>query len=268
MNQKDALDLPQSSYIGRHAELYDLFYAEKPYQDEASFVHRCIQTHKPGAQSLLELACGTGTHSLLLEKLGYEIVAVDYSHDMLEHARKKAKEQKSQIDFKQQDMRALDLPGKSFDAVICLFDSLGYVATNENILQVLKGIHRILKPDGVFVFEFWHAGAMLRSFDPLRVRRFKTATGEIERLSETSVDYIKQLCHVSYTIHEMNADGTFQTIKETQVNRFFLVQEMNLFLTLAGFAPLKWHAGFTDDETINADTWHIVCVARKENPLP
>lgn len=268
MSQKDALNLPQSSYIGRHAELYDLIYAEKPYRDEASFVHRCLQTFKPAAHSLLELACGTGTHSLLLEEMGYEIVAVDYSHDMLEHARAKAKAKKSRIDFKEQDMRALDLPDKSFDAVICLFDSLGYVATNENILQVLKGINRHLKSDGVFVFEFWHAGAMLRSFDPLRVRRFKTAGGEIERISETSVDYAEQLCHVSYTINELNADGTFQTLKETQINRFFLVQEMNLFLQLADFAPLKWYAGFSDDESIDADTWHIVCVARKGNPLP
>ncbi|HLO13719.1 MAG TPA: class I SAM-dependent methyltransferase [Anaerolineales bacterium] len=258
------MPIPQSSYLGRHAELYDLFYAEKPYAEEAAFVHRCIQAYKPNASNLLELACGTGTHSFLLEKYGYKIIATDYSPDMLKRAREKAQQVNSHVDFRQQDMRMLDISERPFDVVTCLFDSLGYVATNENILQVLKGIDRHLAPQGIFIFEFWHAGAMLRSYDPLRVRRFQTPAGEIERISETSVDYKEQLCHVSYTINELNADSTYRTLRETQLNRFFLVQEMSFFLKQAGLSPLKWYSGFHEDEQINAETWHIVSIARKE----
>jgi len=254
----------RSSYSGRHAELYDLFYAEKPYQDEIAFVQRCIQVHKPDANSLLELACGTGTHSLLLEKYGYKIIATDYSPDMLARAREKAQKVKSSVDFREQDMRTLDVPERPFDVIICLFDSIGYVATNENILQVLSGIHRHLASAGIFLFEFWHAGAMLRSYDPLRVRRFRTPAGEIERISETYVDYREQLCHVSYTINELNTDGTYQVLHETQLNRFFLMQEMSFFLQQAGLSPLKWYSGFQENEQIDADTWHIVAIARKE----
>jgi hypothetical protein len=56
-------------------------------------------------------------------------------------------------------------------------------------------------------------------------------------------------------------NGCYQTIKETQINRYFLVQEMAQFLETAEFIPLKWFSGFTKDETINSTTWHIVCVA-------
>jgi len=255
---------PQTSYSGRHAELYDLFYAEKPYQDETAFVHRCVQAYQPAANRLLELACGTGTHSLLLEKYGYKIIATDYSPDMIARARQKAQKAKSSVDFREQDMRTLDVPERPFDAIICLFDSIGYVATNENILQVLNGVHRHLGPNGIFLFEFWHAGAMLCSYDPLRVRRFHTPGGEIERISETQVDYKAQLCHVSYTINELNTDGTYQVLRETQLNRFFLVQEMSFFLRQAALSPLKWYAGFQENEQIDADTWHIVAIARKE----
>ena len=108
---------------------------------------------------------------------------------------------------------------------------------------------------------------MLRSYDPLRIRRFQTPSGEIERISETRVDYKEQLCHVTYTINELKADGTYQTLRETQVNRFFLAQEMNFFLQQAGLLPVKWFSGFQEDEQINAETWHIVAVARRrENP--
>jgi len=260
-------DQPQSSYIGRHAELYDLFYADKPYAKEAAFVHQCIQTINPKSGKILELACGTGSHSLQLEPYGYQIIATDYSPDMLKRAGEKAQKANSRVEFRHQDMRALDVPERPFDVILCLFDSLGYAASNENILQVLKGVNRHLASGGIFLFEFWHAGAMLRSYDPLRVRRFQTANGEIERISETRVDYKKQLCYVSYTIHEMNGDGTYQTLRETQMNRFFLAQEMSLFLDQADLLPLKWYSGFTENEQINAETWHIVAVAQKQDKI-
>ena len=255
--------MSQSSYIGRHAELYDLFYAEKPYAEEVAFIHKCIQAYRPNASRLLELACGTGSHSLLLEKHGYKIIATDYSPDMLAHAKEKARKENSNVDFRQQDMRSLNVPERPFDVVICLFDSIGYVATNENIFQVLKGVYQHLAADGIFIFEFWHAGAMLHSYDPLRIRRFQTPTSEIERISETRVDYKEQLCRVTYTINEMKNNGTFQATRETQVNRFFLVQEMRFFLEQAGLTPLQWFCGFDEGAEINEEAWHILAVARK-----
>lgn len=253
-----------SSYIGRHAELYDVFYADKPYTDEAAFVHSCLQHYSIGAtHRLLELACGTGSHALTLEKFGYNIVATDYSNDMLAYARRKATQALSTVDFRWQDMRSLDLPNHPFDAVICLFDSIGYVVTNEALVQVLQGVHRYLRPNGLFVFEFWHAGAMLRFYEPVRVRRWLTPDGLVLRISETTLECARQLSQVAYTIYELHNDGTYSSFQETQVNRYFLVQEMAGWLSSYGFTPLKWFAGFTPNETITGETWHIVAVARR-----
>lgn len=253
-----------SSYIGRHAELYDLFYADKPHREEAAFVHQCLQQYGlENTHRLLELACGTGEHALALEKLGYEIVAVDYSEDMLVCARYKAAQVSSTINFRWQDMRGLNLLDEPFDALICLFDSIGYAATNEAITQVFQGVHRHLSPGGLFVFEFWHAGAMLRSYDPVRIRRWPTCKGELLRISETSLECSKQLANVTYSIYELGNNGTYSSFKETQVNRYFLVQEIAYFLSTCGFTPLKWFAGFKADEKVTEQTWHVVAVAQK-----
>ena len=259
------MEQPQSSYIGRHAQFYDFFYADKPYKKEAEFVHSCLQRYSLGpAKHILELACGTGTHSFLLEKKGYEVIAIDYSEDMLNRAREKAEVAGSRVDFRRQDMRTLDIPERPFDAVICLFDSIGYVATNENIKRVFSNVHTHLRDGGLFIFEFWHAGAMIRGYDPQRVRRFQTPQSEIVRISDTTIDYSEQLCYVSYTIIEMNANGTYQTLHETQINRFFLVKEMGLFLESAKLSPLEWFAGFQEERQIDEDVWHIVAVVRKD----
>jgi SAM-dependent methyltransferase len=253
-----------NSYIGRHAEFYDIFYADKPYAQEAAFVHQCLQQYGTGiTRRLLELACGTGSHALTLEKFGYEIVATDYSQDMLACARRKAAKAASSVDFRWQDMRALDIADRPFDAVLCLFDSIGYVETNEAIAQVFQGVHHHLRPDGLFVFEFWHGVAMLHSYDPVRVRRWSTPEGELVRISETELVYARNLARVTYTIYELRHDGTYTSLKETQTNRYFLVQEMAYWLSSCGFTPLKWFAGFTPDENINEQTWHIVAIARK-----
>src|SRR5262245_47239256 len=104
------MEQPKSSYIGRHAELYDLFYAEKPYAQEAGFIADCIKKFGSSKQTphVLELACGTGNHAFEFEKLGYKILATDYSSDMLAQANKKALQTSITVEFRQQDMRTLD----------------------------------------------------------------------------------------------------------------------------------------------------------------
>jgi ubiquinone/menaquinone biosynthesis C-methylase UbiE len=258
----------RSVYNGQHAKLYDFFYAEKPYAKEAAFVYSCLKKYgKPAPKRILELACGTGTHALLLEKQGLNVIATDYSEDMLSEARKKARAASSKVDFRHQDMCALKLPEASFDAVICLFDSIGYVQSNENIQKVLAGVGRHLRAGGLFIFEFWHAGAMIKGYDPLRVRRWKKGNSEILRISETEIDYVKQLCHVNYSIYDLKKNAPVQLIKETHTNRFFLVQEMALFLSNAGFTPLKWFSGFEENEKIDDQSWDSIGVARFNAPF-
>lgn len=255
-----------SSYIGRHAELYDIFYADKPYKEEALFVHDCLKQYGVGTnRRLLELACGSGSHAFAFEKLGYEIIATDYSEDMLACARRKADETSSSVDFRLQDMRKLDIAERPFDAVICLFDSIGYVETNESLISVLQGVNRHLRMNGLFVFEFWHAAAMLRYYEPVRVGRWYTPTIELIRISETELEPHNQLARVTYTIYELHQDGTYTNLKETIKNRYFLVQEMAGWLSFYGFTPIKWFAGFSPDENITEQTWHIVAIARKHS---
>jgi SAM-dependent methyltransferase len=254
------------SYLDRHAELYDLFYADKPYGAEAAFVADRLAENGVGSGGrLLELACGTGRHAFELEARGYRIVATDYSADMLARGAAAKAARGSGVELLQQDMRTLDVPGAPFDAVVSLFDSIGYVQTNDAIAAVLAGARRHLRPGGLLIVEFWHAPAMLRGYDPVRVRRWQTPDGEIVRISETKLDCARQLAHVTYSIMEIAKDGSLRRLQETQTNRYFLVQEMAGWLAAAGFEPLRWCAGFDVARPIDLDTWHVVVTARRRD---
>jgi SAM-dependent methyltransferase len=253
-----------SSYLDRHAELYDLFYADKPYAAEAAFVAQRLAEEGvgPGAR-VLELACGTGRHALELAGSGLSVVATDYSVDMLACARRRPRPAGVGVDFVQQDMRRLDVPGRPFDAVVSFFDSIGYVQTNEGMMDALGGARDHIRAGGVLMLEFWHAAAMLRAYDPVRVRRWQTPDGDVLRISETELDSARQLAHVRYTIVETLSDGSTKRLVETQTNRYFLVQEMAGWLDRAGFTPVSWHAGFDRERPIDRDTWHVVVIARR-----
>jgi SAM-dependent methyltransferase len=253
-----------SSYLGRHARLYDVFYADKPYHDEAAFMDRHfrrLSSNRPG--DLLEVACGTGRHALAFEQLGYRVVAGDYSVDMLDVARARAANAGSRVQFHALDMCTLTFDG-GFDFAVCLFDSIGYVRSDENVRSALRGLHSALRAGGILGFEFWHAPPMLKSFDPVRVRRFVTSDTRVLRISETALDPAARTCTVSYDIYEFFTGGRYANTQETQTNRFFDMEEMAAFLRASSFTPLHFYAGFTDNEAVDASVWHVVAFARKQ----
>ncbi len=253
------------SYLGKHADYYDVFYQDKPYPKEAVFVHECLERFSEGrCDRLLELACGTGSHAFELEKLGHEIVALDYSTDLLEIAKRKAEKKNSNISFVLQDMRNFSFSEKKFDAAYCLFDSIGYVQTNAAIGQVLDNVWDNLRAKGLFVFEFWHAAAMIKHFEVKRERHWKTKSGEITRISTTRLDIPRQLAEVTYQI-DANENGRIIHLEETQVNRYFLVQEMASFLENHRFEPVEFLPAYEKSTGITDKTWHILAIARKRS---
>ncbi len=116
----------------------------------------------PGAK-ILDLACGTGRYAIALAKRGYQVVGLDFSSVFLEQARLKAQEQGLNIKFLQGDMRSIPFESE-FDAVINIFTSFGYFEKEEDHLQVLKEVHKSLKPGGRFLLEFQNRDWLVRHF--------------------------------------------------------------------------------------------------------
>jgi ubiquinone/menaquinone biosynthesis C-methylase UbiE len=250
-----------TSYRGRHALLYDIFYADKPYDAEVAFVRHLFDSLSPSPpHRVLDLACGTGSHSVLLARSGLDVTGVDHSGDMLAVAGEKALQSGLDIAFVEQDLQNLDVAGGPFDAAVCLFDSIGYLRTNSALNAALAAVRRHLSDNAIFVLEFWHAFPMIRSFDPIRKRSWRVDDTEIERVSETSLSCEQQVATVRFSVEERR-DGVSHSFQETQINRFFLVQEMGEFLSRAGLEPIRWLDGFRD-APVSEDTWHVVGVAR------
>lgn len=134
----------------RSARVYDALYAtRKDFAGEAERVHALVQARKPGARTLLDVACGTGAH---LEHLArhYEAEGLDLSPEMLAIAR----ERLSDVALHKADMADFGL-GRRFDAVVSLFSSIGYVRTPKRLRAAVAAMAGHLEPGGVLVVEPW-----------------------------------------------------------------------------------------------------------------
>lgn len=102
---------------------------------------------------ILDLGCGTGTLTELLAEEGYDMIGVDSSADMLELAMEKRDGMGHETLYLLQDMRELELYG-TVGTVVSVCDSLNYILSEEELLQVFRLVENYLFPEGIFIFDF------------------------------------------------------------------------------------------------------------------
>jgi SAM-dependent methyltransferase len=127
------------------APFYDAMQGDRP--EAVAYARGLIETHHPAAQSVLELACGTGT---VLEQLHprYRVSGVDRSQEMLRVAARKL----PQARLVQGDMTKVDL-GETFDVVLCIADSVNHLRPFAKWEALFARAHEHLADGGVFVFD-------------------------------------------------------------------------------------------------------------------
>lgn len=104
--------------------------------------------HKDGKGTVLDLCCGTGQLSYALSQMGYHVIGIDGSEQVLQFARKNAPNCK----FIQSDARSFSLEEQA-NIAVSAYDSLNHIMNLQELQQAFKSVHASLKDGGVFVFD-------------------------------------------------------------------------------------------------------------------
>lgn len=138
---------------GPLAPLYDRLTQDVDYEAFADFYEKIFKARMPGAETLLDLGCGTGSLTAIMSKHGYELIATDISPDMLMEARDKCSQLEGIIQplFLCQSMTELDLYG-TVNAAYSSLDAINYLPCSQ-LPKVFSLLHLFIEPGGLFIFD-------------------------------------------------------------------------------------------------------------------
>ena len=135
------------------ARYYDQLTANIDYKKRGEYFHSIIQKFKTTKENiLLDLACGTGSISEVMAGLGYDVIGVDNSDEMLGMAIEKKFDSGLNIQYLCQDMRKLDMFG-TIDITICALDSINHLASLNDVRKVFENVAFFSELGGLFIFD-------------------------------------------------------------------------------------------------------------------
>ena len=134
------------------AEYYDIIYSKfKNYDLECEKIIALLDRLKPDTKNILDVACGTGEHlKILSQRSDYVLDGLDINPVFVKIAQKKNPKSTLFLD----NMTDFKL-NKKYDIVMCLFSSIGYVQTMENVVKTLKNFKTHLNEGGLILVEPW-----------------------------------------------------------------------------------------------------------------
>lgn len=134
------------------AKVYDTFMDNVPYEEWSEYLYELLCEYGVDQGIILDLGCGTGNITEILARRAYDMIGVDYSEEMLQMAMEKPSKEEHGILYLAQDMRELELYG-TVNAVVSICDSMNYITSEEDLLEVFKLVNNYLDPGGVFIFD-------------------------------------------------------------------------------------------------------------------
>lgn len=225
---------------GTFASLYDTLTYDVDYNARTDYVEKLFKKHSDiPVSSVLDLACGTGSVSMILSDKGYEVIGVDSSAEMLAEAAKKQGDR--DILFLQQEMKNFELYG-TVDAAVCLLDSVNYVIDEDDLLSCFKWVNNYLNPGGVFVFDI---NTKYKLENVLAGNIFNDEHSDVFYSWENYYDDEENICEFEINFFVKNGN-TFNRINEIHYERAYTDGEIKKLLKKAGLELLAVYDDMTE----------------------
>lgn len=134
------------------ASVYDSLMTGVDYKGWSAFYHTLMERYGIPRGKVCECACGTGSLTIPLAAMGYQMTGLDLSADMLFVASQKARRAGAMIPFVKQDMRQLKLH-RQMDAVLCTNDGLNYLENEQELVQFFQAAFGVIREGGGLFFD-------------------------------------------------------------------------------------------------------------------
>lgn len=223
------------------ARYYDNLTANIDYVKRAEYFHEIIKRYKNTEGSiLLDLACGTGSISEEMAKIGYDVIGVDYSDEMLGIALDKKFDSGLNILYLCQDMRKLDLYG-SMDVTICALDSINHLNSLADVKKVFENVALFSEPQGLFIFDI---NTLYKHRNILANNTFTYETDNVFCVWENTLVDDTDEVKMNLEFFELEENGLYSRTSDSFSEKAYSEESIEELLRECGFELL---AKFGDD---------------------
>ena len=187
---------------------------------------------------ILDLCGGQGRHSLELWLRGFtDCTVVDYSHHLVDLGRRSASEKNSCVRFIQGDARDTGLPSTSFDHVLILGNSLGYLPDDDDDRRILTEAYRLLKPESAILVDVTDGDKVLKEMNP-------NAWHEVD--DDLVVCRHREINGSRIKAREMVFSRLWGLVRDqSYAIRIYNASELTDLVFKAGFVDVKVHRNFS-----------------------
>lgn len=248
-----------SVFNEKYASLYESIHAEKNYSQEVNQIQKILAAKSPQVKTILNFGCGTGKHDFLLANLGFEVIGVDRSHEMLKLAKnKQCKENPSFLHTDESDL----INNDSIDASLCLFDVFSYFTEDSSILNFFTFIKKKSKKSSLLIFDFWYLPAVVHMKPATRKKSFRTNHSLVTRICEASMDISTSCIDANHEFFVKNEKG-IETFAETHRMRCFTKNEIRIILNQMGFELNALGTWSNPDKEPELNDWSVLAIASR-----
>ncbi len=241
------------------AQVYDLFMDNVPYEEWSTYLIGLLKEHGVEDGLVLDLGCGTGKMTRLLEKAGYDMVGIDYSEEMLGIAREQQFEDAdSSILYLLQDMRELELDG-TVRAVVSICDSMNYILEDEELEQVFRAVNRYLDPKGMFIFDL---NTLYKYRELLGEMTISENREEGSFIWDNYFDEEEMVNEYDLTLFIREKGDLYRKYEETHFQRAYTLERVKELLEKAGMEFVAAYDAFTK-EPVKENSERIYVIARE-----
>ena len=218
---------------GALAESYDRLTNDVDYARVVAFYMEILDREGLHPKTAVDLACGTGSVSVLLAKHGLSVTGVDLSEDMLSVASAKTAEMDNAPLFVCQDLAQLQLP-RGVDLAVCALDSLDYITDPEDCKRAIHRVYKALNPGGCFIFDV-NTPEKLRAMDG---QVFLDEDDNVYCIWRGEFDHQTNICTYGMDIFQRRGD-LWERSGEVHEEYAYSQAQLTAYLKEAGFTHIE-----------------------------
>jgi ubiquinone/menaquinone biosynthesis C-methylase UbiE len=228
---------------------YHILYKNRDENEAEFFIKNLtLKINLNQGDKVLDIACGKGRHSIIFNKLGFNVNGIDISTESIKQAQNNANET---LQFYVHDMRKL-FRVNYYNLAVNLFSSFGYFKTEKEHQQAINNMYKSLKPGGFLVIDFLNAYKVINTLVPAEEKTINNIQFKIER------KFFKG--NIIKSIEVTNGDKKYNFAESVKAFKF---KDFETFLKRSGLQVVNIYGDYALNNFNESESDRLIIFAQK-----